>query len=242
MEDQNLPIAIRSRANPNRRNPDLRRDPRRDFPRHALQHQHHCACGLQRVRIVQQLVDRGGRFPLHLVSAHPMHRLRREPQMPDYWNFRRSQPFHQLSPACAAFNLDCLRASFLHKAHCVGDRVICAQVVRTPWHIRRDNCPTHRSTHCARMVQHLVDRHRQRCVVAHHHHGERVADEDQVDPSLVDEPCRCVVVGGQRGNRPARLLLFLDCLEGHWNRRGCRLIVAELREAHVVSSAASPSY
>ena len=41
------------------------------------------------------------------------------------------------------------------------------------------------------------DRHLERVVVAEHHHGHRVADQDQVDAGLVDHASAGGVVGGE---------------------------------------------
>ncbi len=56
----------------------------------------------------------------------------------------------------------------------------------------------------AGVVDHLVERHRQRGVVALHHHAERVADQETVDPRLVEQAGEGPVVRGHHRDPLAR--------------------------------------
>ena len=49
------------------------------------------------------------------------------------------------------------------------------------------------------MVQHLVDRHRERIFVAEHGHGQRVPNQHHIDTGFIHQPRARIVVGGQAG-------------------------------------------
>ena len=69
------------------------------------------------------------------------------------------------------------------------------------------------------MVQHLVGGDRERVVVAEHGLGQRVADQDDVDASLVDQARAGVVIGGQAGNGFAAEFLFSKRCNGDFLAR-----------------------
>ena len=71
-----------------------------------------------------------------------------------------------------------------------------------------------RAAHHARVVDHLVERHRQRRLVALHDHAEAVADEQHVDAGLVDEPREGEVVGGDHRDLLAARLSAGECRHG----------------------------
>ena len=75
----------------------------------------------------------------------------------------------------------------------------------------------------AHVVDDVVDRHRQRAVVALHHHAERIADEQGVHPAVVEQPGEGGVVGGQHGDRLARGVHRLQAVQrDRLARRGGR--------------------
>src|SRR6185437_5938425 len=139
----------------------------------------------------------------------------------------------------AAFDLDRLGPGFLHKSNCVGNALGDAGVVGTEGHIRRDDSALDRPADGAGVMQHLVHRDGQSRLIAHHHHGQRVAYKDQVHAGLVHQPRRGIVVGRQRGDWLMRPFLLLQCLESNFGSSAGGGVAAEIRHAHDVSSAAS---
>ena len=96
-------------------------------------------------------------------------------------------------------------------------------MVRTVGHVRDEHGATHPAAHGTRVVQHLVHGDGQRTFEPHHDHGERVAHQQQVDASLIGQPCGGVVVGGQRRNGLMCLLAFQKCVGSDlcgWGRDG----------------------
>ena len=103
-------------------------------------------------------------------------------------NLRRSQRAHQLD--ARALNLDCFGAGFLHEPHGVGHPVSNRPVIAAERHVGHHQRAMHGAAYGARVVQHLVHGDGQRVFVAEHDHGQRVADKNQIDPSLVHQRAR----------------------------------------------------
>ena len=73
-------------------------------------------------------------------------------------------------------------------------------LIRPVRHVGDEQRVFHAAAHRPHVVQHLVDRDRERVLIAKHGHGQRVADQSNVDAGLVDQARGGVVVGGQAGN------------------------------------------
>ena len=73
--------------------------------------------------------------------------------------------------------------------------------------------------HGARVVQHVVERHRQRVLVAEHHHADRVADEQHVHAGAVEQPRHRGVVGGEHRDLLAAPLLLAQVGHAHFGVR-----------------------
>ena len=57
-----------------------------------------------------------------------------------------------------------------------------------------------------RVIDHLVQRNRQRVVVSLHHHCQRVADQQHIDARLIQQACHREIVGRQHRDLLAALL------------------------------------
>ncbi len=112
-----------------------------------------------------------------------------------------------------AFDLDGFGAGLLDEADGVGDGLGDRAVIAAEGHVGHDERAAHGAAHGARVVQHLVDGDGQRVFVAEDDHGERVADEDEIDAGLVDKARGGVVVGGERGDGLALALHLAE--RGH---------------------------
>src|SRR5262245_17618574 len=82
VEDEDLPVALRTGPDADGRDRDAVGDLGRQVPRHALQHDAEGAGGLDRLGVGQQPLPAPGvaaaLASLHLVAAHPVERLGRE--------------------------------------------------------------------------------------------------------------------------------------------------------------------
>ena len=106
----------------------------------------------------------------------------------------------------AALELHRVRAALLHAAHRVAQRLLGRDLVGPERHVGDHQRALRRARHEARVVDHLVERHRQRRVVALHDVAERVADEQHVDAGRVEDAREGEVVGGEHRDRLAAAL------------------------------------
>ena len=88
-------------------------------------------------------------------------------------------------------------------------------------------------------MQHLVDGDRERVLVAEHGHGQRIADQGNIDAGLVDQARGRVVVGGEAGDGFVVKLLFAD---GGGSDLAARRISADGGETHCVLQCPSASW
>src|ERR1035437_4459207 len=120
----------------------------------------------------------------------------------------------RLDALFAAFHLARLGAAFFHEAGSVPNGVAGVNLIRPVRHVGDQQRILHAPVHGLDVVQHLVHRNRERVLVTKHGHSQRVADQDNVDASLVDQARRGIVVGGQAGDGFALKLLFADGSSG----------------------------
>jgi hypothetical protein len=73
------------------------------------------------------------------------------------------------------------------------------------------------------MVQHLVKRYGQRCVVAENSHAERIADQQHINIRLIDKVGCRIIVCRDCGDRLAIALLCSEAWKRHFPRGLCRL-------------------
>ncbi len=142
---------------------------------------------------------------------------------------------HERCPALAAFDLDRVRPRFLEQPRGVADAVGDGHMVRAVGHIRDEEGTLHTASDGAGVMQHLVHGDGESVVIAKHGHANGVADENDVDASLIDQ-ARCgVVVRCQGRNRLTGAFHFKEGLRSHrLNALTCSA-VAELSKAHFFS-------
>ena len=109
-------------------------------------------------------------------------------------------------------------------------------VIAAEGHVGDDERAAHGAAHGAGVVQHLVHGDGEGVFVAEHDHGERVADQDQVDAGLVDQARGGIVVGGERGDGLALALHLSECGHGDFcdrdDRRRRSRAAGEVGKAH----------
>ena len=117
----------------------------------------------------------------------------------------------------APFELDGLAAGFFQDAAGVFDRLVRAQVVSWETACRRStSARVHGPADHLGVVDHFVERDRQRVGMPLHDHRHAVADQDRLDAGLVEQPGHRVVVGREHRDFLARPF------EGHELRDGQR--------------------
>ncbi len=118
----------------------------------------------------------------------------------------RDQGTNRLGLIDTSFQLHGLAASFLENAARAFHRLVHAQVIGRKRHVDHNQRPLDRSADDLGVIDHFVQRHRQRRLVPLHDHRNRIADQHGFDSSGVDQPGRGIVVGRQHGDLLARRL------------------------------------
>ena len=105
----------------------------------------------------------------------------------------------------AAFELDHLRAG-LHQTAALRKRLLARLVVAGERQVGDQPGVAVAARHAARVVRHLVERHRQGAVVPLQHHAERIADQQHVDAGRVEQRARSWrrSRSASRSSRPGR--------------------------------------
>lgn len=82
------------------------------------------------------------------------------------------------------------------------------------WHVTNDQGVVRPSCDCPAMVQDVVDRDRNRRLVAQREDAQCISDQQYRDTGLIERFCSWVVVRGQHGEWGSRALECLDVEHG----------------------------
>ena len=195
VEDENLAVALRARADADGGNGERGGDEPACLARNTFQHDGDGAGGFQSLRVGDKVVDGGGGFALHAI-ADAMYRLRREADVADHGNLGLGEGGDQSGAVAAAFDLHSFCACIFDEAGRVGDGFSGRGVVGAEGHVGHQQCVADRATDRARVVQHLLHGDGQSAVIAEHGHAQRVANENHVNAGLVHKTRGGIVVGG----------------------------------------------
>src|SRR6266481_630155 len=99
--------------------------------------------------------------------------------------------------AFPALHLRALGSRFLHETHSIVQRPTQVGVITAVRHVRHKKRAARSAAHSARMVQHLVNRDRQRTVMPQHDHAKGIADKNQVHAGLIEQARGRVVIRRQ---------------------------------------------
>jgi len=86
----------------------------------------------------------------------------------------------------SAFELDRGSAAFLEKPRCVLHRLLRGNLIRQEGHVGDHKRTIRASRHSARVINHVLQRHRDRRIQSKNHVPERVADEKQVNAGTIE--------------------------------------------------------
>src|SRR5208282_3197233 len=186
----------------------------RDFARDTLEIDAGYTGTVERYGIAHELFYGVQRFPLNFVATHDVDRLRSQANVPGNGNLSVDHAADNLYALLTALHFDGFGAAFFHEAGGVTNRVFGVNLIGPVGHVGDEQCVFHSAAHGLYVVQHLIDSDRKRVFVAEHGHGERVADEGDVDPGLVDESRGGIVVGREAGDGLMVKLLFADGRSG----------------------------
>ena len=118
---------------------------------------------------------------MHPVATELVHGLRPQADVSHDWNTRRHQPGDHVCLPGGALELHPLAAGLLEDP---GGRPDCranAEVLEGERQVNDHHRPGHRPTHDLAVVDHLLERGRNRRVAARHHHRHAVANEHTIN-------------------------------------------------------------
>jgi hypothetical protein len=153
----------------------------------------------------------------------------------DDGNLRIGEGADQLN--ARAFDLDGFGAGFFYKTHGVGQAFGDGAVIAAKRHVGHHQGAANGAADGAGVVEHFIHGDGQGVFVTEDDHGQRVANQKQVDASFVGKARGGVVVRGERGDGLALPLHFGKCRDGDFcdgdaGRRGA-LPGGKVGDAHV---------
>jgi hypothetical protein len=169
--------------------------------------------------IAHQLLDGMQSFALDFVSAHDVHRLRRQANVAGDGDFGVDDAADHVGTLFSAFDLDGFGSAFLDKAGGIAHGLVDSQVVGAVGHVGDQECVLHSPARGSGVVQHLIDRDRKRVFISEHGLGERVADEDHVDAGFVNQTRAGIIVRSQTGDWFVMKLFVLQGSNGNFVAR-----------------------
>ena len=127
----------------------------------------------------------------------------RSPQWAHHRNAGRNQRRDHLGLLDAPFELHRLAAGLLENAARVFDGLVFAKLEAGERHIDHDQGVAHRPAHHFGVVNHLLQRDRQRGAVPLDDHRQAIADQNALDARRIDQAGHRVIVGRQHGDPPS---------------------------------------
>ena len=241
MQHEHLPVGGGSSPDPDRRDAQRVRDRARQLAGHALEHDAERTGLLQPLRIGQDARRLGVSLALDLEAAHLVDELRRQADVTHDRDADLGEPARDFDHPASAFELDRVHAGLLHEAAGARDRLLDRRVIGHERHVADQQRLLGAPSDGLRVVQHVVQRHRQRRRVAEHHHAEAVADQQDGDSRLVEDLRAQVVVGREHGKAPALVLQSLDVQHRGHRRPLLRVAATSRVSALLVRPAAAGS-
>ena len=204
--DEQLAVAMRPRSDRQRRDRELLGDLTCGIRRHHLEHDSEGTRCLDRPRICEQLCHAVVAAALDHVPAESVLGLRREADVREHGDAGLDDATDLLGHTHSALELDGVRTGLLHVALRGVERLLGPRLVGAEGQICDHERTLRRSSDGGCQRDHLVDRDRQRRLVAEDGVARRVADQQKVDAGAVEDRRRQEVVARQARDADALAL------------------------------------
>src|SRR4029077_15161907 len=233
VRDQNLSVAVLARADPDRRDADCIGDLLSDIGQDNLEHHGKCSDVFHRTSVRQQCFDCRWRAALDSVAALRAHTLRQHADVPHKRYSRARDRLDLSNMTHTTFELHRLRASidkFSGGLHGFSRGVVS---------VNRHVCDEQRLFDPPRggagVMQHFVQCYICSVPITQNYHAYRIAHEDDVDATLIEQPRGGIIVRRKRGNSLAALLHLAKISHGRRLERSA----ADFRTQAVAKSGAA---
>src|SRR5581483_969624 len=200
VENQHLPVALRTRSNANCGRAHLDSDHCGDFPGNAFEVDAGYSGAVESGGVAHELLHRRKRFALHLVTTHYVNGLRGQTDVAGDRNFGVDNMPDEIGAFLSAFDLHRFGPAFFYKPSSVTHGLFYSQVVGAIRHVGDEQSMLDATAHSLHVVQHFVDGDGKRVVVSQHSLRERIANQDDVDCRVVNQAGTGVVVSSQAGD------------------------------------------
>ena len=198
VQHQNLAIDVRACTNSDNRHFENICHSLPDFARNTLEQDNVSSGILQLLCGLNHFASVLGLTTLHLESTKFVNRLGLQSQVRTNRNIMVGEMFNNIELAATALELDHHRATLLHKAHRVVERLrrVCIAHER---HVSDEKCMAQASCNCSRVVHDVINRYRHCRIVSLYNHAERIANEHNVGTGRIDQGREARVVSSQTG-------------------------------------------
>ncbi len=203
VKDLHLTVATYAGADSDRWDCQLLRNHACKFGGNALEHDGERTGVLERPAICYERECCLGLLGLHLVAAKLVDRLRRQANVAHHRDAGLYKSSDRVGHAYAAFELDRVRARFGHEATGVAQRLLGSNLERHKRHVGDDQRMRGTAHDGTRVVKHVIHGDGQCRIMAENDHPERIAHENRIDTSFIDQTRRRGVVRGDHDDGPA---------------------------------------
>ena len=207
---EHLAVAMRTGADADRRNVERGARRLRDLFGNRLEHDREGAGILQCERVGDERIRVLRASGLLDVAANLVHRLRLQSEVSHHRDADVHHPAHGIEHRTSTLELDGGGSALLEQPARVAHGLFDADLIREERHVGHDERARGAPHDGARVMEHVVERHGERVLVAEHDHAHRVADQDARPRRLVQQARHRRVVGGQHGDLLAARLLLLE--------------------------------
>src|ERR1700694_457120 len=238
VEDEHLAVGSRSRTDPDGRDAQSSGDPGGQGVGHTLQHEADRPRLLEILCIGKDARRLGLALALDFETPHLVHELWRQPQVAHHGYAQPGQAPRDLNDAAAPLQLHAMHSTLLQEASGARDRLLNGSVIGHERHIANQQGLPGATCDRLGMVNHLVEGHRQRGLIAQHHHPEAVADQKDRNACVVEDLRAQVVVGGEHRKATAFILESLD-VQDRCHARDLLRVAATVRVSALLVCAAA---
>src|SRR5262245_28073373 len=214
MDHEHLAVTMRARADANGRNGQPLGDLLGQVLWNAFQHHRERATILYRQSIAHDCFPLVLVLTLNLIAAEPMNRLRGEANVSHDRDANLDDGLDRTWHRSTALEFHPLGTALLEEPPGIPDRLLPTYLIGEKRHV-----PDHQSTlatarNRSRVVDHLLHRNRQGIRLALKDAANRVADQEDINAGLVQNPRKGIIVSGETGDLFPQTLFFDDMRYG----------------------------
>ena len=212
VEDEDLSVAVGSGADADGWNIELGGDGGGGFAGNAFEDEGAGAGFGEAAGIGFEALKGFGGAGLDAVAAHAVKALGGKAEVADDGDFGVSEGADQLE--ARPLDFDGFSASLFDKADSIVNALVDCSVIAAKGHVGYDQGASNGTANGAGVMEHFIDGDSECVVVTEDHHGEGVADEEEVDSGFVYQAGGGVVVSGEGGDGLALSLHFAERRHG----------------------------